>query len=95
MKILQRLPRNSETGKTPKELFNDISNVRYLSLLERFSIECRKTQTKVITPTNRKNLKQHKGPIRIRSKSVHETGGKRGKARASKSRLVLALLLIG
>ena len=37
--------------------------------IERFSIECRKTKAKVITPTNHKKRKQHKGPIRIRSKA--------------------------
>ena len=36
--------------------------------IERFSIECPKAKTKVITPTNRKKRKQHKGPIRIPSK---------------------------
>ena len=36
----------------------------YLRQLERFSIQCRKTKTKVITDKR----KQHNGPIRTRSK---------------------------
>ena len=35
-----------------------------------YSFECRKTKTKVITLTNHKKRKQHKGPIRIRSKCM-------------------------
>ena len=38
--------------------------------LERFSIECRKTKTKVITPTNHNRRKQHNGPMRTRSKNM-------------------------
>ena len=37
-------------------------------LLERFSIECRKTKTKVITLTNHNSRKQSNEPIRARSK---------------------------
>ena len=37
-------------------------------LLERFSFECRKARTKVITLTNYNKRKQRNEPIRIRSK---------------------------
>ena len=37
---------------------------------ERFSIECHKSKTKVITPTNHNRCKQHNGPIRTRSKCM-------------------------
>ena len=60
--------------------------------LERFSIECRKT--KAITLANHNWRKQRSEPIR-NSKGIHVTGAKRGKTRASKSRLVLVLFLIG
>ena len=59
-------------------------------LLERFSIECRKTNhpsqsqsTQIIQWTNQN------------SKYLHVADAKRGKKRASESRLVLVLLLIG
>ena len=47
--------------------------------MERFSIECRKTKTKVITLTNYNRRKQHKGPIRTRSKYMQPapSAGKR------------------
>ena len=40
----------------------------YLPQIERFSIECRKTKTKVIPLTNYNTRKQHNEPIRTRSK---------------------------
>ena len=40
----------------------------YLELLERFSNECRKTKTKVITPANHNKNKLPNEPIRTRSK---------------------------
>ena len=51
--------------------------------IERFSIECRKTKTKVITPTNHKQRKQHNGPIRTRSKCMQPVprAGKRVQVR--------------
>ena len=39
-----------------------------LFLLERFSLECHKTKTKLITLANHNRRKQHNEPIRIRSK---------------------------
>ena len=50
-----------------------------LSLLERFSFECRKAKTKVITLTNHNSRKQFKEPIRARSKymSPVPSAGKR------------------
>ena len=59
--------------------------------LERFSNDCRKTKTKVITPTNHNRSKQRNEPIRIPS----ATCSRRGENRAYKMRLVLVLLLIG
>ena len=58
--------------------------------LEHFSIECRKTKTKVITTANQNKDKYHKEPMRTQSKYM-----KSGKTRVTKSRLVLVLLLIG
>ena len=59
--------------------------------LEQFSVECRKTKTKVITLINHNTARW----TNQNSKQIHEAGAKRGKTRASKSRLVLVLLLIG
>ena len=66
---------------------------RYLVInfiLEQFSIECRKTKTKVITLANHKGRRAIHCPIKTRSNYT-----KRGKSCASKSRLVLVLLVIG
>ena len=41
---------------------------KYIVALERFSFECRKTETKVITMTNHNSRKQSNKPIRARSK---------------------------
>ena len=58
-----------------------------ITKLERFSKVCRKTNTKVIAPTNHNGSKQRDEPIRI---------GKAGKfVPAFKERLILVLLLIG
>ena len=65
-----------------------------LHILERFSFECRKTKTKVITLTNHNSRKQSNEPIRARSKYMLPAPNA-GKKRAGKSRLVLVLLLIG
>ena len=58
--------------------------------IDQFSIECRKTKTKVITLANHKRRRAIHCPIKTRSNYT-----KRGKTRASKSRLVLVLLVIG
>ena len=60
--------------------------------MERFSFECRKTKTKVITLANHNRCKQRANQ---NSKQIHVTGAKRGKTRASKSRLFLVFFLIG
>ena len=39
-------------------------------MIERFSTECRKTKTKVITLTNHNRRKQSNKPIRARSKYI-------------------------
>ena len=73
-------------------------------VLDRLSVESRKTKTKVITLANHSRRgKQRNEPIRTRSKYMkrassagkHVTDVKCGKTRANKSRLVLILLLIG
>ena len=61
--------------------------------VERFSLECHKTKTKVIMLAN-----QNRERIQLtnqNSNQIHVTGAKRRKTRAGKSRLVLVLLLIG
>ena len=55
-----------------------------------FNIECRKTKTKVITHASHKGHKAIHCPIKTRSNDT-----KRGKTCASKSWLVLVLLVIG
>ena len=74
-------------SKTSSSVLLRWENKIIIIIIERFSFECRKTQTKVITPTNHNSRKQSNEPISARAK--------RGKTRASKSRLVLVLLLIG
>ena len=59
-------------------------------LLEQFSIECRKTKTKVITLANQKGRRAIHCPIKTRSNYT-----KTREACVSKSRLVVVLLLIG
>ena len=59
--------------------------VKYLwtnIILERFSIECRKTKTKVITLANHKGHIQFSEPIKTPSNYVHVAEKKRGKTRA-------------
>ena len=50
-----------------------------IEAIERFSFECRKTKTKVITLTNHNSRKQSNEPIRARSKytSPVPSAGKR------------------
>ena len=62
-------------------------------LLEKFSIRWSKIKTKVIALANHNRRWQCNEPIRTRSKYMYTC--KRRKTRASKSRLVLVLLLIG
>ena len=52
--------------------------------LERFSIECRKAKTKVITLANHNRRKKRNEPIRM-SEQIHVSGAKRGKTGATKS----------
>ena len=54
--------------------------------LERFSNECRKTKTKVITPANHNKHKLPNEPIRTRSKYMllASSAGKNVRARASR-----------
>ena len=58
--------------------------------IEQFSIKCRKAKTKVITLANHKGRRAIHCPIKTPSNHTN-----RGKTCASKSRLVLVLLLIG
>ena len=73
----------------------EIKYTEGLITVERFSIECHKTKTKVITLTNHNTRKQrkHNEPIWTQ-KQIHVASAKRGKTRATKSRLVLILHLI-
>ena len=64
-------------------------------LIERFSIECRKTKTKVITLANHKGHKHYSESIKTRSNAViHAVDAKRGKTCVNEFS-VLVLLLIG
>ena len=80
----------SKYGTVPKKILDlmfsySISCMTYSApgwspyLLERFSFECRKTKTKVITLTNHNSRKQSNEPIRARSKymSPVPSAGKR------------------
>ena len=60
-------------------------NELHLCPLERFSNECRKTKTKVITPANHNRHKLSNEPIRTRSKYMLlvSSAGKNVRARAS------------
>ena len=61
----------------------------FMVVLERFSFKCRKTKTKiVITLTNHKGHRQY-------SRSNYAADANRGKKRASESRFILIVLLIG
>ena len=62
-------------------------------MLEQFLNDCRKTNTKVITPTNHNISKQWDEPIGIPSELV--TFSKRGNIHSGKVRLALVLPLIG
>ena len=70
-----------------------ITLVLRLSHLERFSIECSKTKTKVITDQSQRTKAAQ--VTNQNSKQMHVTGAKRGKTRTTKSRLVLVWHLIG
>ena len=50
-----------------------------MSAVERFSIECHKTETKVITTANQMKSKYHKKPMRTQSKYMQTaiSAGKR------------------
>ena len=54
-----------------------------LQVIERFSIECRKTKTKVIALTNHNRRKQFIEPIRTRSKDTHTASSARKRVRTS------------
>jgi hypothetical protein len=56
--------------------------------IERYSIECRNTRTKVITLTNLKGHRQPSEPI-LSSKQIHADGKKLETTCASESRLLL------
>ena len=63
--------------------------------LEWFSIECRKTKTKVVKLANKKRHRQSSEPIKTRSNYMNLTKSEGKCVRASESRLVLVSLLIG
>ena len=66
----------------------------FIYLLERFSNECLKTKTKVITLANQKGRRQSSKPIKSRS-NYTVTDTKRGKMCTREPRLVLVSLVIG
>ena len=61
-------------------------NTFHVLYIERFSNECRKTKTKVITPANHNGHKLSNEPIRTRSKYIllASSAGKNVRARASR-----------
>ena len=63
--------------------------------IERFSIECGKTNTKVITLTNHSSCKQHNELIQIHSHSKLLTQTRGKIVHGNLSRLVLVFLFIG
>ena len=63
------------------------SMTKISAIIEWFSLECRKTETKVNTLTNHNRRGQSNEPIRTRKKR-RVAGAKRRKMRASKSRLL-------
>ena len=71
-------------------ILNHYILVYKLNLIERFSIECGKTKTKLTTTAN-----EQKEKYRLKRGKARESAGKRGKARVTKSWLMLVLHLIG
>ena len=65
------------------------TNHTFSESLERFSFECCKTKTKVITLANHKEHRQYSEPIKTQSNYM------RGKMHANTSQVVLVLLLTG
>ena len=82
------LNRLSSTGGGSDILGKNVSRTEKVIITEQFSIECRKTKTKVITLTNHKRHRQSNEPIRARSKYQARENA------CGKSRLVLVLLVI-
>ena len=56
------------------------STIRQKTLLERFSVECRKTKNKVISLANHNGRRQSNEPIRTRNKYRTTRAGKRVRA---------------
>ena len=71
-------------------ILNHYILVYKLNLIEHFSIECGKTKTKLTTTAN-----EQKEKYRLKRGKARESAGKRGKARVTKSWLMLVLHLIG
>ena len=83
--ILLFLTQNRNSWNSPK-IMHPKTQSESIALLRTWAIECRKTKTKVITPTN------HIKWTNQNSKRIHVTGVKRGKTCASEVRLVLLLI---
>ena len=66
-----------------KEILHSHLNHDFFSLLERVSIECRKTKTKIITLANQKEQRQSSKPIKTRSNHAQATQSAGKCARAS------------
>ena len=80
------------SGDVNKQV-DDVSKVMVMHL-KRFSVECRETKTNVISLANHNKGSPSNEAIRTCSKCISRCA-KRRKTRASKSRLLLLLLLIG
>ena len=59
------IPSHLSAPKSDKSVMRHVSHVYYS--IERISIECRKTKTKVITLANQKGRRQSGKPIKTRS----------------------------
>ena len=66
-----------------------------MPLLERFSIECRKTKTRQSDHNGQSKQRKISQGANQNSKQIQVNGFKRGKTRVTKWQLVLVLYLIG
>ena len=76
-------------------MFFAIKCLRMKNIIERFTIECRKTKTKAITMANHNKRKQHNELMRTRSKYTRNRCQARENACVTKSWLVFVLHPIG
>ena len=86
MSVKLRLLRTVFQSKAIGCVLSIINRAVNRETIERFSNECRKTKTKVITPANHNKHKLSNEPIRTRSKYMlpASSAGKSVRARASR-----------